>query len=81
MLLTIEQGSLLCNVTGVSLIIGLLSAMDTMCSQAMGAKNYRKVGFVTQRAIVLTGICVMPFLLIWAFSDRVFRLCVRPLRH
>ena len=52
------------NVTGPSLFIGLGSAIETLCSQAYGAKNYRLVGVVLQRGVWILGItCILTWTL------------------
>ena len=52
------------NVTGNSLYIGLGSAVETLCSQAFGAKNYRLVGVVLQRGVWISGIsCILTWIL------------------
>jgi MATE family multidrug resistance protein len=38
------------NVSGMSINIGLASAMDTLCGQAFGAARYGMLGEVQQRA-------------------------------
>jgi MATE family multidrug resistance protein len=45
-------GSMMCNVTGYSVIYGMGTALDSMLSQAYGAKSYRMVGLYAQRAMV-----------------------------
>ena len=61
-------GLMTCNVTGFSLIIGLLSGMDTLCAQAYGAANYSRVGIVLCRGlIVVLGACV-PIALLWTIG-------------
>jgi len=40
------------NVSGLSLLLGFASAMETFCGQAYGARNYKLVGVVLQRALV-----------------------------
>lgn len=48
------------NVTGISLVVGLASGMETLCSQAFGAQHYVLVGVLLQRALVLVGmLCVV----------------------
>ncbi|PRW56780.1 DETOXIFICATION 16-like [Chlorella sorokiniana] len=46
--------TVLYNVSGLSLLLGFASAMETFCGQAYGAGNYRLVGVVLQRAMILT---------------------------
>eukprot|EP00794_Sanderia_malayensis_P021190 gene21190-23268_t len=41
------------NVFGYALIIGLDSATATLCSQAYGAKNYRRFGIIIQRSLII----------------------------
>lgn len=54
---------------GFSLSVGLLSAMDTLCSQAYGAKNYVRVGHVFQRALAITFTFISPLMVLWYFAD------------
>lgn len=52
------------NVTGTSLFIGLGSAVETLCSQAFGARNYHLVGVVLQRGVWILGItCILTWAL------------------
>ena len=52
------------NVTGPSIFIGLGSALETLSSQAFGAKNFRMVGVVLQRGVQILGItCVLTWTL------------------
>ncbi|KAL4858417.1 Protein DETOXIFICATION 1 [Chlorella vulgaris] len=61
---TIILGTSVFNVTGLSVLIGFSSAMETLSGQAMGAGNHRMVGVVFQRAIILTTcVCVLVALL------------------
>eukprot|EP01102_Stenamoeba_stenopodia_P009599 TRINITY_DN2844_c0_g2_i1.p1 TRINITY_DN2844_c0_g2~~TRINITY_DN2844_c0_g2_i1.p1 ORF type:complete len:423 (-),score=58.33 TRINITY_DN2844_c0_g2_i1:23-1291(-) len=55
----------------------MLSAIDTLCSQAYGAKNYKKVGFVVQRGILIYTITCIPVGLLWFFSDRIFAMLIK----
>ena len=58
-------GASFCNVTGYSVSIGLLSAMDTLTSQAHGANQPKQIGATVQQSIiVLAGYCVL-ILPIW----------------
>lgn len=42
------------NVMGLSFLLGSLGALETLCSQAYGGKNYPAVGIALQRAILFT---------------------------
>lgn len=53
-------GNMMCNITGFSLAFGLLSALDTLISQAYGAKLYRLMGLHAQRAIIILTLCTFP---------------------
>ncbi|ELR21350.1 MATE efflux family subfamily protein [Acanthamoeba castellanii str. Neff] len=66
------------NVTGLSVGIGLLCAIDTLCSQAYGARNYRKVGLIVQRAILIVTLACVPFAAIWLSSEQIFLLLLLP---
>lgn len=53
------------NVFGFSIAIGLCSALDTLCSQAYGANNFRMVGIVLQRGICILGISMIFVYCFW----------------
>ena len=55
----------MCNVTGFSLAFGLCSALDTLVSQAYGAKLYRLMGLHSQRAIVIISVSAIPVTFLW----------------
>ena len=55
-----------CNVTGFSVILGLLSALDTLISQAHGANNNQLIGrAIHQSLIVLFAICSFIIIPLW----------------
>lgn len=57
------------NVTGTSIFYGLCSAMETLSSQAYGAKNFRMVGVVLQRGVWIFGLtCILTWTL-WINSE------------
>ena len=41
------------NISGLSIVFGGMSALDTLCSQAYGARNFKLVGLWAQRCIVI----------------------------
>ncbi|XP_010554171.1 PREDICTED: protein DETOXIFICATION 12-like [Tarenaya hassleriana] len=54
-----------CNVTGLSFIIGMSCALDTLSGQAYGAKLYRKLGIQTYTAMFCLALVCIPLSLIW----------------
>jgi len=62
-------GSMWVNFSGVSIVVGLGSGLETLASQAYGAGKYRLVGVLSQRAlVVLTASCV-PIVFTWLFAS------------
>eukprot|EP00878_Enallax_costatus_P008104 GHUV01008475.1.p1 GENE.GHUV01008475.1~~GHUV01008475.1.p1 ORF type:complete len:241 (+),score=38.86 GHUV01008475.1:355-1077(+) len=61
--------SSLYNILGMSITIGLASAMDTLCGQAFGAKHYKMLGEVQQRARVICWTCCIPIAVLWTFGE------------
>lgn len=59
--------SSLFNVTGISITIGLASAMDTLCGQAYGARRYAMLGVVLQRARLICWCAAIPVAVLWNF--------------
>ena len=57
------------NVSGISIFHGLCSALETLSSQAYGAKNFHMVGVVLQRGMWIFGItCILTWAL-WINSE------------
>lgn len=63
-------GRMMCNITGFSLAFGMTSALDTLLSQAYGAKKYSLVGLHTQRSIVI--LSILSFLVAWMWTKTEF---------
>ena len=57
------------NVTGTSIVVGVSSGMDTLCSQAYGGKNYRLVGVYFQRAGLLLLLVCFPIWALWLNAE------------
>jgi MATE family multidrug resistance protein len=49
----------------------MASALETLCGQAYGAKQYHKLGVDTYRAIVTLLVVSIPLSLIWVFMDKI----------
>jgi len=63
-------GRMMCNITGFSLAFGMTSALDTLLSQAYGAKKYSLVGLHTQRSIII--LSILSFLVAWMWTKTEF---------
>ncbi|KAJ4707036.1 Protein DETOXIFICATION [Melia azedarach] len=64
----------LTNVTGFSLLSGMSGGLETLCGQAFGAKQYRKLGVHTYSAI-FSLILVCPLVcILWIFMDKLLPL-------
>ncbi len=64
----VTLGNMVCNVTGFSLSLGMLTALDTLVAQAYGAKMYSLMGLHTQRAIVIVTLFTIPVIIIWTYT-------------
>ncbi|KAL3686043.1 hypothetical protein R1sor_004065 [Riccia sorocarpa] len=51
--------------TGLNLMIGLGGALETLCGQAYGAKEYRLTGIFLQRGMLLLTLVCIPISLSW----------------
>lgn len=58
----------------MSLILGFASGADTLCSQAFGFKNYKRVGVVLQRGILILTVAVLPAVCLWLNTESVMLL-------
>ncbi|XP_058087828.1 protein DETOXIFICATION 16-like [Magnolia sinica] len=52
-------------VTGFSFMMGMSSALDTLCGQAYGAKQYHMLGIHMQRAMFVLLLVCIPLAFIW----------------
>ncbi|KAI3516703.1 hypothetical protein L1887_15670 [Cichorium endivia] len=59
----------LAHVTGFSLIMGMSSAMETLCGQAYGAQQYKKIGTQTYTAIFSLLIVCIPLSSFWRYTE------------
>jgi MATE family multidrug resistance protein len=64
-------GSTYCNVFGFAIGVGILTASDTLSSQAYGAGNFKRVGIILQRSILISGLFAVPVILLFWFADKI----------
>lgn len=64
-------GSMFANVMGISFGIGFASAMDTLCTQAYGSKNFFMLGVLCQRGILILGVLSIPLSLVWLSIESI----------
>jgi MATE family multidrug resistance protein len=61
--------------TGTSLFAGLAAALDTLSAQAFGARNYPRVGELTQRGLALSVVLLaLPVALMWWYGGDMLAL-------
>lgn len=66
-------GNMFCAAFGFSILWGCAAASDTLCSQAFGAKNYPRVGIVSQRGFAIISCMCLPVALVWWNAAPIFR--------
>ena len=66
----VAMGNVWVSVTGMAIVFGGMSSLDTLASQAYGAENWTLVGLWTQRAIVLVFFVNIPLSLLWFYSTK-----------
>lgn len=70
-LAAVGLGNMMQNVFGLSIGIGLIGALDTLISQAHGAKDWSLVGVYFQRARVLSTLQLAWIVPVLMFSERI----------
>uniref|UniRef100_A0A7N0TM36 Protein DETOXIFICATION n=1 Tax=Kalanchoe fedtschenkoi TaxID=63787 RepID=A0A7N0TM36_KALFE len=63
-------GMSLAGVTGFSLLLGLASALETLCGQSYGAEQYRRLGTQTYTAIFSLLTVTIPLSVLWIFMGK-----------
>ena len=64
-------GNLMMNLSAFSILTGLFSAADTLSPQAFGIGNYREVGLIAIRGLVIGFACLIPinFVMFFGIED------------
>eukprot|EP01032_Pedospumella_encystans_P014245 gene14245-16375_t len=68
----ISLANMFANVSCLSLLIGMSSAVETLGSQHNGAGNYKKVGLVLQRSFLVLFAMTLPMLVLWYFVYDIY---------
>ncbi|KAH6803674.1 MATE efflux family protein, partial [Perilla frutescens var. frutescens] len=61
----------LTTVTGLSLVFGMASALETLCGQAFGAEQYEKLGVYNNASIICLLLVCLPLSLLWIFMENL----------
>jgi hypothetical protein len=59
--------------TGYAIGYGATTAADTLASQAFGARNYARVGHITQRGIAILTLFGMPVVAVWWYAGSLLQ--------
>ncbi|XP_051117318.1 protein DETOXIFICATION 3-like [Andrographis paniculata] len=76
-LATVAIATSLTNVTGFSLLSGLVGGLETLCGQAYGAKQYYKLGMYTWSAMLSLVMVCVPVCVLWMFIDKILLIMMR----
>ncbi|KAM3693456.1 hypothetical protein ACB098_08G166000 [Castanea mollissima] len=66
-----SMGSSFASVTGYTVLLGMGSALETLCGQAYGAKQYHMLGVHTQRAMLTLLALSIPLATIWYHTSTI----------
>ncbi|WMV28310.1 hypothetical protein MTR67_021695 [Solanum verrucosum] len=58
-------------VTGFSFLLGMATALETLCGQAFGAKQYQRLGTQTYTAIFSLFIACIPIAVLWLYVGKL----------
>ncbi|CAN6195226.1 unnamed protein product [Urochloa humidicola] len=62
------------SVTGLTVLLGMASALDTLCGQAFGARQYSLLGIYKQRAMLLLTLVSVPLAVVWFYTGDILLL-------
>ena len=71
----VALGNTMTNITGYSMIYAIVSPMDSLCTQANGARNWKLFSVTVHRAVICTVLFLIPTVLLWLNMDKVLVLC------
>lgn len=67
-----SMGTSFASFTGFSVLLGMGSALETLCGQSYGAKQYHMLGIQMQRAMLTLTLISIPIALIWFYTPTIF---------
>ncbi|KAL4320592.1 hypothetical protein AHAS_Ahas14G0025900 [Arachis hypogaea] len=59
------------SVTGIGLVMGIASTLETLCGQSYGAGQHQMLGIHTQRAMLVLTILCVPISIVWANTKSI----------
>ena len=59
------------NVTAVSVFVGIQYGFGALCAQAFGSKNYRRVGVLLQRTLLIQLVLCIPMGALWYWTEEI----------
>ena len=59
------------NITGNCIGMGFCMSLDTLCSNAFGARQFKLVGLQTQRVMLILTLMAVPIALVWAQTEAI----------
>ncbi|KAL2936053.1 Protein DETOXIFICATION 16 [Bienertia sinuspersici] len=64
-------GNSFASVTGFYVLLGMSTALETLCGQSYGARQYEMLGIYTQRAMIVLMVCSIPLSVIWFYTTDI----------
>ena len=68
-------GNTMTNITGYSVIIALVSPMDSLCTQAFGARNWKLYSVTVRRAVICAVLYLIPIIILWSYIYDILTYC------
>ncbi|CAI8593782.1 unnamed protein product [Vicia faba] len=59
------------NITGYSVLVGLASGLEPVCSQAFGSKNWELLSLSLQRMVLILLMAIIPISALWVNLERI----------
>lgn len=71
----VALGNTMTNISGYAMIYAFASPMDSLCTQANGARNWKLFSLTVHRAVMCTALFLIPTIILWLNMDKVLVLC------